>query len=252
MKHRLLCLALLVLASPAVASERPLPSAHCLDGRAIVDAHQSDPRTLALRGASGERRRVTLARACPGILDDADLQFVGWNGFLCGGADDAVRTAARTCPIADVAVAEPREYAVLVRTSRETLPTLDRVVVRGQRARGFRGTPDYCVANRWIRSWHEDPDGLMVEVSPRRAAGHRYYRIETAGHCTGQVNADTLSLVSGVGTGVICGHAGDHIVFSKSTAPGPVAPDTFMRSLAQTSKAGMSRCRVSSVYPVER
>lgn len=238
-----------VLALPATGREPP--AAHCIDGRAIAEAHQVDAHTLQLRDAAGNRRTVMLAGPCPAVLDDGAPAFVGWGGWLCGADGDTVRSATLECPVAAVTPVDARDYAALLRDSRETMRTLDRVVVQDRRARGFRGTPDYCVASRWLRSWHDGPDGLEVEVSPRQAAGHRRYRIELQGVCDSD-RADTLRLVSGTGTGVVCGHAGDHAVFSRSTQADDPTGAGFMRALGDTTASARSRCQVSRVYPLER
>lgn len=245
--------ALATLMATAHAQTRQAPLPHCIDSRAIAEAHQVDARTLALRDEDGGRRRVTLAEACPDLLGDLDVALIGWGGWLCGTEGDAIRTAESVCPVARVEHVDARAYAELVRESRQNLMLLAPVVVRGPRARGFRGTPDYCVASRWLRSWHEDSDGLVVEVSPRRSAGNRYYRVEIDGGCSQIVNSDTIALVSGLGTGIVCGHPGDHVVFSKSvSARGTGSGSVGLPALGQTALASASRCRVSNVYPLER
>ena len=240
---------LAALALPATGREPPAP--HCIDGRAIAEAHQIDAQTLLLRDTRGDRRQLTLADACPGLLDDSAPAFVGWDGWLCGRDGEAVRAADRACPVASVAPVDARDYAALLRDSRQAMRTLDRVVVQDRRARGFRGTPDYCVASRWLRSWHDGPQGLEVEVSPRQAAGHRRYRIELQGQCDTD-RADTLNLVSGMGTGVVCGHAGGHAVFSRSTEATDPSGAGFMRTLGSTGAVARTRCQVTRVYPLER
>ena len=235
---------LLTGAHVASTQAREPPVAHCIDGRELVDARQIDARTLVLQDNDAGRRRVTLSDDCADVLRDEQVQFVGWGGWICGIDGDVVRSSVRTCRIETVDLLDAQAYAALLRSAQ--VPMLDTVVVQGRRTRGFSGTPDYCVANRWLRSWHDGPDGLVVEVSPRRAAGHRHYRIETAGSCGFQFDADTLTLVSAMGTGVVCGHPGDQVVFGSDST------DVELRSQRVPRAAALARCTITGVYPIER
>ncbi|NYZ61405.1 hypothetical protein [Luteimonas deserti] len=236
---------LAVLALPAAGREPPAP--HCVDARAIAEIHQADPFTLVLRDDNGGRHRLGLAGDCAGVLADEDARLVGRDGWICGAPGEAVQSARHACPVALVTPVDARAYAALVREAQAAPTTLGALVVRGERVRGFRGTPDYCVANRWLRSWHQGPSGIEVDVSPRQASGHRRYRIETTGACDDD-GAEVLTLVSGTGTGMVCGHAGDHVLFSRAATAGGLEGEILRR----ISAGGETRCRVASVYPIDR
>lgn len=235
-----------ILTGAHVASTqaREPPASQCIDGRKLADARQIDARTLVLQDTAAGRRRVTLSDDCADVLRDDQVQFVGWGGWICGNDGDVVRSSVRTCRVEAVDLLDAQTYAGLLRNAQA--PMLDTVVVQGRRTRGFSGTADYCVANRWLRSWHDGPDGLVVEVSPRRTAGHRHYRIETAGSCSFQFDADTLALVSAMGTGVVCGHPGDQVVFGRDSSGGDIRSQRVPRA------AALARCTITGVYPIER
>lgn len=246
-------IAICVLAVPALsgavmAETRDAPAAHCVDGRALAEVYQADDTTLAIRGGDGRRHLVTLGESCPGILEGAGAQVVGWSGWVCGAAGEMVRSGTRSCPISGTSVIDTRTYAALLKQAHADMPTLETVVVRSARQRGFRGTPDYCVANSWLRGWHETPEGIVVEVSPRRSGGHRFYRIETRGACSMQSGSESLSLASVMGLGMVCGNPGDHVVFSRSNTGAVAGLDTFHGAVSPFG----ARCEVSQVYPLER
>lgn len=226
---------------------RDPPAAHCVDGRSVAEAAQADDRTLAIRGEDGRRHVLALGAACPGILEGEGVQVLGWQGWVCGAEGEVVRSGARECPIAGTAVIDTRVYADLMKRAHAGMNTLDAVVVQGVRQRGFRGTPDYCVANSWMRGWHETPQGIVVEVSPRRSGGHRFYRIETRGSCSMQTGAASMSLVSAMGLGMVCGNAGDHVVFTRDNSSGMPGLDPFHGAVSPFG----ARCEISQVYPLE-
>lgn len=157
-----------------------------------------------------------------------------------------------SCPIASVRVVDTREYGDIVRRAREEhISTFDPVVASAPRQRSFVGTTDYCLRVDALRGWQEDVDGLRVEVSPRRAGGHRHYRIETDGGCGDMANADTLRLVSGVGLGMLCGNPGDRAVFSRAQPSGAAGVSGFPRPLMQGRLAAAHGCRINRLYPIE-
>ena len=231
---------------PLEARDPPAP--HCIDGRSIAEAAQADDRTLAIRGDDGRRHVLELDGTCPDILEGEGVQVLGWNGWVCGVEGEVVRGATRDCPIAGTAVIDTRAYADLMKRAHAGMRTLDRVVVQGVRQRGFRGTPDYCVANSWMRSWHETPQGIVVEVSPRRSGGHRFYRIEMRGSCIMQTGGAAMSLVSAMGLGMVCGNAGDHALFTRDSTSGMPGLDPFPGIVSPFG----ARCEISQVYPLER
>lgn len=67
-----------------------------------------------------------------------------------------------------------------------------------------------------MRSWPEDDEGLIVEMSPKRAGGNRPELAES----------QQIELRSGLGLGVACGNAGDHVVSINDTPfeRGPSSP----------------------------
>lgn len=131
---------------------------------------------------------------------------------------------------------------------------MDAVVVRRRRAGGFAGFTDDCVRTRGLRSWQDGVGGVTVEVSPRRAGGHRYYRIETVGRCSEAGNADTLELVSGLENGMVGGHPGDRVVFRKLrevAEPAAVRGEAAAQDILQSGLAAPPGCQITRVYPVE-
>lgn len=240
------------LLASASAHARHAPADHCIDGRAISEAYQVDDRTIVLRGEDGRRHSLTLDIDCPAIFGEHDIQITGWQGWICGASGEAIRSDARSCPILATRVIDSRDYAAALQKVNADMRTLAPVVVKAKRRRGFIGTADYCVANRWLRSWYESGEGLFVEVSPRRSGGNRYYRIETHGNCGNQYNAESLSLMSAMGLGVVCGNAGDHVVFGRESRGALTGQALLGSPLPRAMPAIEPRCEISRVYPVER
>lgn len=213
---RIALLAALAIAAtpPLVADARTPPAPQCLDAREVGEVFQSGPRTLAMVQSDGRRFRVDLGTDCPGITADSNTRMLAAEGWMCGGGNEYVAVDARLCPVAGVAPITPAEYAGHARAS-QTAPdgstTLDTVVVRGERRRGFAASHNYCFSPRHVRGWSEDPKGLVVEVNPRRSGGHRYYRVELARSCPHLSGPVEIAFRSGMGIGVICGNPGDDI-----------------------------------------
>ncbi|TCZ87706.1 hypothetical protein [Lysobacter sp. N42] len=254
MDRRLALTPLLVLAAASGAADRgPPPSPACADARSVVEMVQSDDHTLAVRLADGSRFRLDLALRCPGIADEPQATLVSPGGWACGRAQEAVVAGPRACPIAHVQRVDARTYAShAMAGARAGQPAvLGNVTVTGERRRGFVGSPSYCVNTNHMRGWSEDAHGLIVEVSPVRSGGHRYYRVELGAGCQGLTDAVHLNLVSRVGNAMVCGFAGDEAIFSGDLAASGVAGafDTGRR-LRDMPDAG--RCPVSEVYPLER
>lgn len=238
-------------AAAGIAAEPRMPPApHCLDARAVTEFHQVDDRTLLLLDASGARRRVVLARDCPALTAGPGVRVLARAGWLCGAGGESVRSDADDCAVARVAVIDAATWSDL---RRATTTTLAPVTVRGRRAHGFRGSPDFCVPTRGLRGWQETPEGLTVEVSPRHTGGHRRYRIETAGGCADMTNAETLALRSGMDLGMVCGHPGDRVVFARGqpSALGAGGDARFARPQMQSALAQRSGCQVVRVYPID-
>lgn len=129
-----------------------------------------------------------------------------------------------------------------------TLPTLSAVEVGAERPRGFRGSTNYCVATRFVRSWSTDNDGLIVEVSPRRAAGNRYYRVELQGTCDMLNRAPSITLTSGVGTGIVCGYPGDKVELAGADESSELTSAAARRRWVEIEKF----CNVLAVYPIRK
>ncbi|MGY0560556.1 hypothetical protein ACW7G2_07545 [Luteimonas sp. A277] len=246
-------LAAMAWTTVAAQEHRVAPGPDCIDARGLVDVHQADAHTLAMRATDGTRALVELGIDCPGIVTGANVTTLGHGGWLCGAPGEAVRSGSRSCPIAIVRVVDTREYAEVVRRAREEhISTFDPVVVSAPRQRGFVGTTDYCLRVDALRGWQEDVAGLRVEVSPRRAGGNRHYRIETDGGCGNMTNAETLRLVSGMGLGMVCGNPGDRVVFDRAQPPAAAGVSGFPRPLMQGNLASLHGCRISRLYPIDR
>lgn len=218
-----------------------------MDATRITSAIRVGEKTLALLLSDGSRFRLSFQQACTTFDHKQSLTLLGRNGWICGDEGEALRTDAGLCPIAEVHSVDAREFADLLRErdQQRDVETLQAVTVTQQRAKGFIGTTDYCVSNSAMRSWHDDGgSALVVEVSPRRSGGHRYYRLELEQSCGDMVNAETLQLVSGMGLGMVCGHPGDRIVLKRSQ------PEGMLRPLMQSALASAHGCRISRVYPI--
>ena len=124
--------------------------------------------------------------------------------------------------------------------------TLDRVEAQGHHWRDIRGTTDYCVDARFLRGWSKDGKGLLVEVSPRRHAGHRYYRIETVENCSNLASAHSIRLVSRSGGAAVCGHPGDKVMLIDYSSQG-------LSKMGVSATGAFGRgCEISRVTPVPR
>jgi hypothetical protein len=246
--HRI-ATALLLLTAGAPAWTREPPAPGCLDARGMAEARQADARTLAILQHDGTAFRLDLSETCPGVIaDDGQANLLARDGWVCNGAPAFVADATRRCAVAAVTPIDARGYAELARASHaggDDVTTLDAVTVTAQRGRGFAGSPAYCLDPRWVRGWSEDAGGLLVEVSPRHAHGHRRYRIELGGACPELADAMTVELRSGRGIGVVCGNAGDTLEVVPD-APGGGAP-----ALLRGGLASRKHCPVTAVYPAE-
>ena len=124
--------------------------------------------------------------------------------------------------------------------------TLDRVEAREHHWRDIRGTTDYCVDARFLRGWSKDGEGLVVEVSPLRHAGHRYYRVETVETCSDLASAHSIRLVSRSGGAAVCGHPGDKVVLLDYSSQG------LSRMGVWATRAFERGCEINKVTPVPR
>lgn len=128
----------------------------------------------------------------------------------------------------------------------EPTVTLDRVETRGHHWRDIRGTTEYCVDARFLRGWSQDREGLLVEVAPRRHAGHRYYQVETVENCSDLASAHSIRLVSRSGGAAVCGHPGDKVVLLDYSSQG------FSQMGGSTTHTFGRGCEIKKVTPVPR
>lgn len=259
-------------AAPLGAGARTPPAPQCVDAREVSEVFQSGPRTLAMVQSDGRRFRVDLGADCPGITAGSSTRMLAADGWMCGTGSEYVAVDARLCPVAGVEPISPAQYAGHARAS-QTAPdgstTLDTVVVRGERRRGFAASHNYCFNPRHVRGWSEDPRGLVVEVNPRRSGGHRYYRVELVRSCPHLSGPVEIAFRSGMGIGVICGNPGDDIrsgtrgqgVFGFDGGSGRGLPlvasngrpsDFLMTGSDRLQILGAkSGCPIRAVYPME-
>lgn len=250
---------------PVEAGQRaPAPGPHCADARTVREVVQADEYTLAVRLADESRWRVDLASRCPAIAEEPDVRLVSPAGWVCGRENETVVGAARACPIANVARIDARTFSThALQATRSPRPgVLDTVTVQGARRRGFTGSPAYCFNTNHLRAWHEDADGIVVEVAPRRSGGHRFYRVELGASCQGLTNAAHLSFRSGVGGAMICGFAGDRAMFQTELEAAGYSGQ-FYGPIGNRSRVGraeqilgvqlpaLSGCPVAQVYPID-
>lgn len=252
MTRSTVCALLLSFAPIAGASspdvQAPPPAPHCFSARDVQDVQQSDPQTLALRLGDGALYRLELAESCPDAIRVQHLQLTSRQGWICGSNEEILDTGGRRCAIAGLARIDAREYAEHAKRSDRqyrNVATLETLEVRGKRRHGFGGTTDYCLDARYMRGWSEDNGNLIVEMSPKRSGGNRYYRVELGGSCSEMSLSNHMQLVSGVGTTAICGNAGDRVVFMRDENIGGV-----LRPRAEGALAAQYGCAIRLVYPL--
>ena len=261
-----LTLASLALALPLSAAHaqtpaptpRVPPAPGCLDARQMDEVRQVSPALLAVQGRDGQRFRIDLADGCPGA-SQTEAVLLAREGWVCGTGREFVRIGDATCAVAGIEAVDAREYAALARASLvadDGVTTLETVEVRAPRRRGFAGSSSFCFNPRYLRAWSEDTRGMLVELSPRRSGGHRYYRVELAQGCPDLDSAPAITFRSGVGIGLICGNPGDRVVaqdsggnslFDSGNADALIPGDE-----RRWSRRGIRvQCTVSAVYPHE-
>jgi hypothetical protein len=241
---------LLAIALPATAQTRAPPSPDCLDARRMQEVRQAGPRTLTVLSDDDRRFRLELAGDCPLASDGATL--LAREGWVCGQPREFVRSGEQLCPIAGLQAIDAREYAALARASDQAgIATLDAVQVRAERRRGFAGSDSYCFNPRYLRAWSEDSEGLLVEVSPRRAGGNRYYRVELAQSCPDLYSAPAVSFHSGVGIGLICGNPGDQVLAQagREDLERAYLQGNGITPRFNPRRTAATRCMVTAVYP---
>lgn len=257
-----------LLSLPLAAGERASPpSSRCADARAVQEVVQGDDHTLAVRLADESRFRIDLAARCPAIGDEPGVRLVSPAGWVCGRTNEWVVSATRTCPIAHVARIDAKAFSAhALQAQRAPRPELiDRVEVKGSKRRGFAGSPAYCLNTNHMRGWHEDANGIVVEVSPLRSGGHRFYRVELGASCHGLTDGAHLSFRSGVGGAMVCGYAGDRAIFQSDLAAqdglvggfiaggfeGPIGERSRVGRGVAGSASSAAGCPVALVYPID-
>jgi len=239
-----ICAGLLVWLPPSAAREPPAPG--CIDLQDVSVGWRTGEREFLVskRGQGGVR--LVLDPACPALAEGVALETLASGGWACPGGQVFVRGGGDTCPVvrmqplsaSELADALPKRDA----NARATV-TLDRVEVREHHWRDIRGTTDDCVDARFLRGWREDSDGLVVEVSPRRHSGHRYYRVQTVNECSDLASARSIRLVSRSGGAAVCGHPGDKVVLAND-------PAGFARMGSPRTGAFGFGCEIESVTPL--
>lgn len=217
----------------------------------MQEVRQVHSRLLTVLTDDDRRFRLDLAGDCP-LAETGGATLLANEGWVCGRAREFVRSGQHLCPIAGVQTVDAREYAALARAGDQAgITTLDTVNVRVERRKGFAGSYSYCFNPRYMRAWSEDNEGLIVEMSPRRAGGNRYYRVELGLSCPDLYSAPAVSFHSGVGIGLICGNPGDQVVAQtegEDIERAYLQGNGFAPSFSQ-NRAGKVRCSVTAVYP---
>jgi hypothetical protein len=234
-----------------VQSETALPSSGCFDARQVQQTVQGDAHTLAVRLGDGTRYRVDLGLACPGIAAQADVRLASPSGRVCGRGDEYVLAGGHACPVAFIFPLDAAAFDALAAQGLRAAPVLGRVVVNAPRHRGFRGDTTHCLDAQWMRGWHEDADGLVVEVSAKRSGGYRYYRVELEAGCDRGDSGHGLRLTSNIGGSMICGSRGDQAVFSSDLERSGFAAAFSRARVSHFARAGGRGCTVAQVYPLD-
>lgn len=258
------CLSLLLLPMWALAAapkpplesaargERPHPD--CMDARLVERVYATSEWQLAVATRDGQRYRVELGQACPGLAGvGADLKVLAPSGWVCGGEREFVRVngAEVLCPIVAMAPADSREFAALLRKSARTRgasdTTLETVEVQAPVRRRFARSVDYCFDSRFARAWREDADGVVVAVSKRRTGGNGSYMLRLHGSCSDLARFESIRFLAFDGSSVICGNPGDRLqILRESYGPGAVVGNEG----PPLTRLG-SRCEIREVYPLD-
>jgi hypothetical protein len=236
----------------AAAEQPPPPAPYCFNAREVREVHQSDARTLALRLGDESRYRLELADACPDALTGARTTLVSRDGWVCGSNEEYVDLGDRRCAVAGLAKIDAREYADHALRSRRAgraPDTLETIAVRAERRRTFGGSTAFCLDARYMRGWREDGSDIVVEMSPMRSGGTRYYRVELAGQCTEMTTTQTLRLESPSGGSAICGTPGDRAIFARDDTV-VFGNASILRPLSEGALAARFGCPISRVYPL--
>lgn len=242
-----MCAWLLAWSQPSVARE--LPASGCIDLHDLAGGWRIGEREILIRSSGNVGARLDLDTACPVFAEGVNLEILAPDGWACPSGQAFVRGGGTTCPVVRMSALSASGLADELRAwDAHVNPTvtLDRVEVRGHHWRDIRGTTDYCVDARFMRGWSQDSQGLVVEVSPRRHAGHRYYRVETTEKCLDLASAHSIRLVSRNGGAAVCGRPGDKVMLMDYSSAGLV-----QMGGPATSAFGRS-CEINRVIPFPR
>lgn len=248
----LLSVPALALAAPDDSRVPPAPQ--CLDARDVRQVEQDTPTAIAVRDGKGQPYRIDFSAACPGVNAAVSLRLEAPEGWACGRPGERVVVDGHTCAVAGVSLIDNRAFAETAReSSRQYAATLPAVTVtaKGKPGRSgarhaFQGSAASCFATRNVRSWSEDPQGVLIETNPLRNGGHRYYRVELGGSCTLLDGAQAIDFQSGFQNGLICGNPGDRIVMAD---PGTGIDVGMSDVRASTPRFARPGCAVLAVYP---
>ncbi|MEZ0472982.1 hypothetical protein [Luteimonas salinilitoris] len=242
-----MCAWLLPWSQPSVAREPPADG--CIDLHNITGGWRIGEREILIRSNGQAGARLELDPACPVFVEGVDLETLAPEGWACPSGRLFVRGGENTCPVIQMSTLSASELADALRmrgANMQPSVTLDRVEVQGRHWRDIGGTTDYCVDARFLRGWHKDREGLVVEVSPRRHAGHRYYRVETVNICSDLATAHSIRLVSRNGGAAVCGYPGDKVVLINDSSEG------FVQMGGSPTGAFWRGCEISRVTPFAR
>lgn len=193
---------------------REAPATGCIDLRKLSGGWRSGERELLIQSQGNTGARLTLDSSCPVIPEGVDIVTLAPGGWACPGKRISVRGGDTTCPVAQMSLLSETELVAALRTREahvQHIATLKPIEVRARNWRDIRGTTDRCVDKRFLRGWSWGDDGLVIEVSPRRHSGNRYYRIETVESCSDLAHADTIELEALNRSVAICGRPGDRL-----------------------------------------
>lgn len=227
-----------------MAREPPAPG--CIDLQDVSGGWRTGERKFLVRKSGEGGVHLELDPACPVFAEGVALETLAPGGWACPGGHVFVRGGDSTCPVIRMQPVPASELAGMLRkrdASTGATVTLDRVEVREHHWRDIRGTTDYCVDARFLRGWREDNEGLVVEVSPRRHSGHRYYRVRTVNKCSDLATARSIRLVSRSGGAAVCGYPGDRVVLTDD-------PGGFARMGGQRTAMFGLGCEIESVTPI--
>ena len=222
-------------------SAREPPAVGCIDLHNLTGGWRSGQHELLIRSRGESGARLALDATCPEFSRDVELEILAPEGWACPDNHLFIRGGNASCPVTRLDVLTEAELADALRMRKmdeKPKVTLDEITVRAHHWRDIRGTTDYCVDARFLRGWNWSSEGLVVEVSPRRHSGHRFYRVETVGSCTDLSNTRSIRLVARSGGAAVCGHPGDKLLLDDASA-----------GLTTASWAGRS-CEISQVTPL--